>query len=595
MTNIIKREIEKFLSKKTIYYSKFSIELIKYLKKRYPTLPTLKSQWYMLKNNLTIVPICKFPGCKNDAKWNEVKQRFHHGCSMDHNKRITSLKNFGTYHPNQSKKQLHKVKASMKEKYGVEFITQTSKHKNSVRKSVREKYGVDNILQSPEIREKIKKTNLERYGVEECIASPEIREKARQTNLKRYGVEETLSSPEIREKGNKTNMARYGSIFPMRNEELLERRRQTIIEKYDSYSVFSDETVVNKYRKTAWTKYYNNKLIHNKFVKPLFELDEYNGTKNYQKYQWQCKKCATVFKDNVSNGHTPQCPQCFPKDLRISNAETELFEMITVDNKLQTNRNLIENYEIDIYLPDYKIGIEYNGMYWHSEQKGIDKYYHLNKTLLSENNGFFLIHIFESEWINRPLQTISLIERHIGIFDEIIDVNDIDIRILREDETNFFLSTTTLFFTESIFEKRIGAFYDNKLVAIMTLESFKEKSIINKFYEKMGIGFDGNIFELLLNSFDIESNKPIHYYPDRRYTKTDDKMLLESGFTFEGGTEPNLIYSKNMSHILSHTVTKNNILNFVNEYDENLNIYENMIFNGYLSIWDCGKLVFKKM
>ncbi len=236
MMDKIQGEIEKYLSKKNIYFHNFSDELQTHLKSLYPDLPTIKSQWYMLKNGVSEIPKCELPNCNNSAKWNERNNQFDAGCCSDHNKRITSLKNFGTEHPNQSKKQQRKVKKSIREKYGVDYITQTALHKDSVRESVVEKYGVESVLQSPEVREKIKQTNLERYGVENPTENPEIRAKVQQTNLKRYGVKESLSSPEIRAKGNKTNLEKYGSIYPMRNEELLEKRRQYIIETYDAYS-----------------------------------------------------------------------------------------------------------------------------------------------------------------------------------------------------------------------------------------------------------------------------------------------------------------------------------------------------------------------
>jgi len=249
MNKSLKKEIDKYLSKKKVYYKKFSNNLKEYLKQKYPGLSSLKARWYMLKNNLTTIPSCSFYGCNNPVKWNERKNVFDKGCCVDHIKRINSLKKFGTEHPSQSKEQKSKVKKSMRKKYGVDFITQTEKHKRSVSETVQEKYGVDSILKVPEIRDKIKKTNLERFGVEECMSSPKIRDKAKKTNLKRYGSEESLASPLIRGQINKTNLERYGSIFPMKNEELLEKRKKTIVEKYDSYSPIK--------RKEADTKYLN--------------------------------------------------------------------------------------------------------------------------------------------------------------------------------------------------------------------------------------------------------------------------------------------------------------------------------------------------
>lgn len=247
MTSELQREIEKYLSKKNPYFSKFSTELQSYLEITYPGLPTIRARWYMLQNNLSEFPKCEFNTCNEFCTWNEREKRFNYGCCSDHNKRITSLKNFGTEHPNQSKKQQAKVKKSMQEKYGVDYVTQTNKHKESVKKTVKKKYGVDTILKSKEIRKKIKQTNLERYGVEEILSNEQIREKIRLTMIDRYGVEHSLSSPQIRAKVNKTNLEKYGSIFPMRNEDLLEKRQQGIIEKYDAYSPIAKKEDPEKY------------------------------------------------------------------------------------------------------------------------------------------------------------------------------------------------------------------------------------------------------------------------------------------------------------------------------------------------------------
>jgi hypothetical protein len=588
----IQGEIEKYLSKKNVYFGNFSNELVTFLEINFPHVNTIRAKWYMFVHGMNELPICLYPSCETSVKWNEGLKKFSDGCCIDHNKKITSLKNFGVDHPNKSKKQQRKVKKSMQEKYGVDYITQTDIHKTSVMHSVMESYGVDNVLKSPKIREKIRKTNLEKYGVEECISAPIIREKSKQTNLKKFGTECSLSSVEVREKAYKTNLFRYGSIFPMRNEELLEKRLQTIIGRYDSHGVLGDKNIADKARKTHFAKYYNNKLLKNKFVSPLFTLDEYQGTKRVKDYSWECKKCYTEFIDNVDNGHLPRCPTCFPKDIKVSNDESLLFSLINVKNKLQTNRGLIPNYEIDIYLPDYKTGIEYNGMFWHSEKMGVDQFYHLDKTLMSENSGIFLIHIFESEWVKRRLQTIGMVHRNIGIFDIIISIQDIEIKEISDIITNDFLEANTIHLFDSVSEKRIGAYHGLELVAIMTTKQFKNKTVITKFYEKMGYGFEGNLFQKMVNNFD--NSLPIFYYPDRRYNKVDQQFLLDCGFTFEGGTEPELIYSRNMSYIPANHINKHNILNYVTDYDDKLSVYENMIVNGYLTIWDCGKLVWKK-
>ena len=67
------------------------------------------------------------------------------------------------------------------------------------------------------------------------------------------------------------------------------------------------------------------------------------------------------------------------------------------------DRQLLEGKEVDIYLPDYKIGIEYNGNYWHSYPVK-DMKYHQDKSIQAAKIGIRLIHIFEYEWKDSKIQ-----------------------------------------------------------------------------------------------------------------------------------------------------------------------------------------------
>lgn len=249
MSPNLQREITFYLSKKNPYYSNFSQELIDFLTQNYPTLPTVKAQWNLYKQGLTHndIPTCGLDSCNNEAKWNIKFNRFDSGCCADHTKRITSIKNFGVDHPNKNKRQLEKVKKSVRLKYGVDYVTQTKEHNEKRKKTNLEKYGVEEVTLSDEIRSKIHKTNLEKFGEIHPLSNKDVRDKIKQTNLKKYGTESGLSNKKVREKINKTNLEKYGSIFPMRNEDIIEKRRNFIIEKYDAYSPLTKKDDEKKY------------------------------------------------------------------------------------------------------------------------------------------------------------------------------------------------------------------------------------------------------------------------------------------------------------------------------------------------------------
>ena len=153
----------------------------------------------------------------------------------------------------------------------------------------------------------------------------------------------------------------------------------------------------NQGRKISFDEFVNrSKDIHGD------KYEYVNTTLNslHDKVDIICEKHG-IFTQNAYdhlNGHG--CPAC---GYNISNAENEIAsfikEALHIENVEQRNKNIIPPYEIDIYLPDYKIGIEYNGLVWHSEKFGKDKDYHLNKLNRCNDNDIKLIQIFEDEYI----------------------------------------------------------------------------------------------------------------------------------------------------------------------------------------------------
>lgn len=76
-------------------------------------------------------------------------------------------------------------------------------------------------------------------------------------------------------------------------------------------------------------------------------------------------------------------------------------------------RQIIPPYEIDCYCPDYKIGIEFNGSYWHSVEKRKTDY-HLQKFQLAKDKDVFILHIYESDWLcKRGKKRIELFIRNL--------------------------------------------------------------------------------------------------------------------------------------------------------------------------------------
>lgn len=78
------------------------------------------------------------------------------------------------------------------------------------------------------------------------------------------------------------------------------------------------------------------------------------------------------------------------------------------------NREALQGKEIDIYIPEIKVGIEYNGSAYHATENGLhknlDKYYHRDKFLAAREKGIHLITIFDIDYINKKWEILNRIK-----------------------------------------------------------------------------------------------------------------------------------------------------------------------------------------
>jgi hypothetical protein len=85
---------------------------------------------------------------------------------------------------------------------------------------------------------------------------------------------------------------------------------------------------------------------------------------------------------------------------------------------ISRDRTILKPKEIDIYLPEHKIAVEYCGMYWHSfgdtkaEKEG--KHKHLEKYISCKEKGIRLITVYETEWEQRSTAIRRLLRNIVG-------------------------------------------------------------------------------------------------------------------------------------------------------------------------------------
>lgn len=151
-----------------------------------------------------------------------------------------------------------------------------------------------------------------------------------------------------------------------------------------------------------------------------------------------------------------------------------IFDNITNSNGLYNDRIVIKPYELDIYYPNYKIAVEYNGNRWHVDDNTEFK------RILCDKNGIELVVIIENsrnyemdiknQIINNLVIINKLLNRNFNkdyilnmeidnsIFDVLIDCDNI-------------LSVIKKYDNYSEFRKNESSIY-NKLIRLNRLEEF---------------------------------------------------------------------------------------------------------------------------
>jgi hypothetical protein len=487
-------------------------------------------------------------------------------------------------------RRISKIKKTKLEKYGYENYVNPEKAKQTCI----EKYGVDNASKFEEIKNKIRKKTIEKQKI--------IKEKTEQSNLKKYGVKYYFQTDEFKNKYKKTCLQKYGVENSFQSNDIKETIKKTNRQKY-GVEYFSQTDVFKKNISNIEKEKFFYKLSDHKLnieTIPLFTKDEYINTNKNNKYRFQCKKCGKIFLDHIDGGHLPRCLDCYPYMAGFSYGEKEIVEFLK--NILPAGDTIIEKsrdfgFEIDIFIPNKKLAIEFNGLYWHSEIGGKkNKYYHLNKTKECENNNIHLIHIFEDEWMYKKEIVKNRLRHILKLNFDKIYARNCEVKEIDYKESSVFLEKNHLQGKDNS-KIRLGLFHGGELVSIMTFgkNRFSKNKIGFEIYRycsnKNIIGGASKLFSYFIKKY---NPKKVISYSDRRFSTTDS-FYKKLGFSLSGQTNPGYFYFKPgyYKRYYRFNFRKNLLNKKLENFKTNLTEWQNMQLNGYDRIWDCGNLKYE--
>lgn len=146
------------------------------------------------------------------------------------------------------------------------------------------------------------------------------------------------------------------------------------------------------------------RICKDNLLKPLFsegEVDRRNRA-NKEYYRVLCERCGTEYETFFNGSQVVNCPGCIKRKFR-SKLEVVIEEyLVSKGIRVYSNyRNMClrepgktRGFELDLYLPDYNLAIEFDGSAYHntgyvySKPRG----YHKMKTEVCLENGIRLLH-----------------------------------------------------------------------------------------------------------------------------------------------------------------------------------------------------------
>lgn len=405
---------------------------------------------------------------------------------------------------------------------------------------------------------------------------------------------DTNNRPNAIRKMRDTNTARYGGASPISNPTVLQKRRQTNVSRYGSAEVLGSKSRIREKitLDIAAIKVFS-RLAAYTHITPLFDTTEFSDVRI--KYEWKCNVCDTKFTDDLFCGNIPKCHKCNPRSSSIG--EREMFEFVSslLPGIEVKSRHRIGKTEIDIFIPSLKVGIEYNGMYWHSDaahgKTARTKTYHLDKKLACVTAGVDLIQFWESQWVHQRPIVESVIRNRLHMSSYRYYARRGIVREISAAEASTFLNANHLGGDVRSASIRLGLFDTGTLVFVMTfgtsrfgkpdeMEILRMCSALNTTV----VGAASKVLKFFLNL--CHCTHVVSFCNNMLYNGTS---YQEIGFTqvTEGSIAA---WYFDASGILQHRFgfQKHKLLSQYKAPDKSLTAWELAQGLGYNRVWDAG-------
>lgn len=466
--------------------------------------------------------------------------------------------------------------------------------KNSIIMWREHKSKMMSIFNSEQYREKMRNLwAIKCNELMEYFNSDEFAESCRNNSIKlwkekRNKLMELFSSDEFKTKAK------------IMAHKMWEEKRCELMQIFssDNYKKLVSDSVI-KWREMHSEELEGDRIDrHNNFIKKANEL--HNGIYDYSEVNYiKNSECVEIICpvhgvfEQTPKGHIQgnRCPQCARQYGRSQNEVFDFVKNLGFDLRYN-DRLKIHPLELDIFIPEKNIAIEYHGLYWHSfdkQETTEERNRHCHKLDKCIDNDIKLIQIFENEWLEKREIVESVLKSKLGISNKIY-ARKCSTKEINTKQHMDFMNQNHIQGGKGC-DVAYGLKHNDELVAVMSFNKHKKYGWeITRFANKLDVTIVGGASKLFKQFIKDYIPGTILTYADRRYS--NGNLYKKLGFKLDGITKPNYFYVKNNKIYSRQQFMKHKLKNRLEIFDPELTEAENMFNNGYRRLWDAGNYRF---
>jgi hypothetical protein len=422
------------------------------------------------------------------------------------------------------------------------------------------------------------------------VANLEKAKKTMATMLLRHGGTGTLSCAKLREKVAVTNSSRYGETVAIKSPVVKAKAAASNIERYGHSSPAKNSVVSLKAAKTR-----RDKTAKQRISNQLAEYVDARPHVDGEDREWRCLTCNSVFSHNwATKQRAPICRTCTPMVKGTSSAEQEIASFISAHATTEQNKRFYfdagKYYELDIFVPSINLGVEYNGLYWHSELAGKDKNYHANKRNFFASQGIRVIMVFEHEWSFKRDICESMLRHRLGVTLTKIHARKCHIVNLSSDEAARFMNKNHIAGSANS-AINIGLLYQGEVVTVATFRKDRfgsDKSVFEliRFCNRLNTTVVGGLSKVT-TAFLATNRCSIKTFTDLRWG--DGNGYIAAGFKFVKALPPCNWYFTTDNQVSHRSVfQKKKLLKLLQSESSDNTEWQLAQQLGLNRYWDCG-------